>query len=162
MFKADPKRHPSCSHLMLLPRAASLAPLGVFSTPPVGGLGPGPPLVFCFLFFNTPARPPPRGGSAPHSPRDQNATAQKRVQSSLLVCCLMSVVSSLQSGPRVWVYKVGHIVDAHLTTARLYLVYLAGDMATPTVKGQKKRPRPQTLRRRPRTCHDLGQASHSL
>ena len=27
------------------------------------------------LFFNTPARPPPRGGSAPHSPRDQNGTA---------------------------------------------------------------------------------------
>ena len=25
MFKADPKRHPSCPHLMLLPRAASLA-----------------------------------------------------------------------------------------------------------------------------------------
>ena len=31
--------------------------------------GPGPPSVFCFLSFKTPARPPPRGGSDPHSPR---------------------------------------------------------------------------------------------
>ena len=33
MFKADPKRHPSCPHLMLLPRAASLAPLGAEGWP---------------------------------------------------------------------------------------------------------------------------------
>ena len=64
MFKADPKRHPSCSHLMLLPRAASLPPWPpwAYLLLPVGPGPPGPPLVVCFLFFNTPARPPPRGG----------------------------------------------------------------------------------------------------
>ena len=58
LFKADPKRHPStCSHLMLfvLPRAASLAPLGVFSTLSVGSCGPPGPLLFS-VFQN--ARPP--------------------------------------------------------------------------------------------------------
>ena len=41
---------------MLLPRAASLAPLGVFSTPS-GGLGPRAPSCFLFSVFQN-ARPP--------------------------------------------------------------------------------------------------------
>ena len=48
---------------MLLPRAASLPPWppwAYFLLPVGWGAGParGSPLVFCFLFFNTPARPP--------------------------------------------------------------------------------------------------------
>ena len=42
------KRHPSCSHLMLLPRAASLAPLPlgrIFYSQTGGGLGPRAPSI---------------------------------------------------------------------------------------------------------------------
>ena len=60
---------------MLLP-APPPWPLGRIFYSQWGGRAPGPPLVFCFLFFKTPARPPPRGGSAPHRPRDQNGTAR--------------------------------------------------------------------------------------
>ena len=68
MFKADPKRHPSCSHLMLLPRAASLAylaPLGRIFYSQWGDRAPGPLLFSVFCFSKRPpachpeaARPP--------------------------------------------------------------------------------------------------------
>ena len=63
MFKADPKRHPSCPHLMLLPRAASLPPWPPWASfrLPVGGLGPRPPrsgfLVSVFQHARPPATP---------------------------------------------------------------------------------------------------------
>ena len=50
---------------MLLPRAASLAPLGVFSTP---SGGPGPLLFYVFCFSK---RPPARHPEAARPPTDR-------------------------------------------------------------------------------------------
>ena len=83
MFKADPKRHPSCSHLMLLPRAASLAPLGVFFYSQWGAC---PPPCFLFSVFQN-ARPPatPRRLGPPQTERSKTlgpARARRRALSS--------------------------------------------------------------------------------
>ena len=80
MFKADPKRHPSCSHLMLLPRAASLAPLGVFSTPSGGPGPPGPLLFSVFCFSKRPPARHPEAARPPTDPEIKNARPYRHTQ----------------------------------------------------------------------------------
>ena len=81
MFKADPKRHPSCSHLMLLPRAASLGPLGrIFYSQ----WGPGPPGPLLFSVFCFSKRPPARHPEAARPPTHREIKTGRRPVDSRL------------------------------------------------------------------------------
>jgi len=58
---------------MLLPRAASLAPLGVFSTPSGGPRPPGPLLFSVFCFSKRPPARHPEAARPPTDPEIKNA-----------------------------------------------------------------------------------------